>query len=277
MPTAPLSDARRRPRASQVTRDRILDAAERLFLDHGYDGTSSRMITAAARVNLAAVNYHFGGKEGLFQAMLARRLDALHEERLALLDGRRARRPPAGRSRASGSSPRSSSPRSRLARDARRGGADFLRLLGRAYVDPSPALRAFLSERYAPSIARFKDAFARALPHIAPRELAWRLHFMMGALAYTLAGADAWKLIAALNPTETGNDQLLLRAPRAVPDRRAAGAAARPHARGPGRRARAQPSGPRPARDEQDRGRPAVIPVRGPSRARRVDFAGQSP
>jgi hypothetical protein len=78
-------------------------------------------------------------------------------------------------------------------------------------VDPSPALRAFLSERYAPSIARFKEAFARALPHIAARELAWRLHFMMGALAYTLAGTDAWKLIAVLNPTETGNDQRLLR------------------------------------------------------------------
>jgi len=50
------------------TRERILDAAERLFLEHGFDGTSSRMITAEADANLAAVNYHFGGKEGLFQA-----------------------------------------------------------------------------------------------------------------------------------------------------------------------------------------------------------------
>jgi hypothetical protein len=72
-------------------------------------------------------------------------------------------------------------------------------------------LREFLSERYAPSIARFKEAFARALPKIAPRELTWRLHFMMGALAYTLAGADAWQLIAALTPADAGNDQLLLR------------------------------------------------------------------
>lgn len=198
------------PAFESRTRERLLKAAEQLFLDHGYDGTSARMITTAARANLAAVNYHFGGKEGLFQAMLARRLDALHEERLALLGAYQ---------RIAGARALSCErilsalfvPALRLARDPRRGGPDFLRLLGRAYVDPSPALRTFLSERYAPSIARFKDAFGRALPGIAPRELTWRLHFMMGALAYTLAGADAWKLIAAVSPPDGANDQLLLR------------------------------------------------------------------
>ncbi len=198
------------PTVESRTRERLLKAAEQLFLDHGYDGTSARMITAAARANLAAVNYHFGGKEGLFQAMLARRLDALHEERLALLDA--YQRLSGGRAL---SCERILSalfvPALRLARDPRRGGRDFLRLLGRAYVDPSPALRAFLSERYAPSIARFKEAFGRALPGISPRELTWRLHFMMGALAYTLAGTDAWKLIAAVSPANGANDQLLLR------------------------------------------------------------------
>ena len=200
-----------RPRPA--TAERILAAAERLFLAHGYDGTSSRMITAAARANLAGVNYHFGDKTGLFQSMLARRLDALHEERLVLLDEYE---------RVAGPAPLSCErilsalfvPALRLARDPKRGGADFLRLLGRAYVDPSPALRAFLSARYAPSITRFKDAFARALPDITPRELSWRLHFMLGALAYTLAGTDAWRLIAALSQDETArptNDQLLLR------------------------------------------------------------------
>jgi AcrR family transcriptional regulator len=198
------------PRASQATRDRLLKAAEGLFLAHGYDGTSARMITAEARANLAAINYHFGGKEELFQAMLARRLDDLHAERLALLDA--YERVAAGRALTCERILAALFvPALRLAREPRRGGKDFLRLLGRAYVDPSPRLREFLSERYAPSIARFKEAFARALPRIAPRELTWRLHFMMGALAYTLAGADAWKLIAALTPVDAANDQLLLR------------------------------------------------------------------
>jgi AcrR family transcriptional regulator len=198
------------PRASQATRDRLLKAAESLFLASGYDGTSARMITAEARANLAAINYHFGGKEELFQAMLARRLDDLHAERLARLDA--DERVAAGRALTCERILAALFvPALRLARAPRRGGKDFLRLLGRAYVDPSPRLREFLSERYAPSIARFKEAFARALPRIAPRELTWRLHFMMGALAYTLAGADAWKLIAALTPVDAANDQLLLR------------------------------------------------------------------
>jgi len=60
-------------------------------------------------------------------------------------------------------------------------------------------------------IARFKTAFARALPQMPRKELSWRLHFIMGALSYTLAGTDALKLIAELNPVESDNDEILLR------------------------------------------------------------------
>jgi len=60
-------------------------------------------------------------------------------------------------------------------------------------------------------IARFKAAFARALPELPPKELSWRLHFIMGALSYTLAGTDALKLIAELTSTDAGNDEMLLR------------------------------------------------------------------
>ena len=56
------------------TRERILDAAEHLFMEHGYDGTSMRQITGDAAVNLAAVNYHFGSKESLMQEVFRRRL-----------------------------------------------------------------------------------------------------------------------------------------------------------------------------------------------------------
>jgi len=59
-------------------------------------------------------------------------------------------------------------------------------------------------------IARFKAAFARALPSLPKKELSWRLHFIMGALSYTLAGTDALRLIAELTPAETANDELLL-------------------------------------------------------------------
>ncbi|HST02305.1 MAG TPA: hypothetical protein VLJ84_11665, partial [Usitatibacter sp.] len=98
-----------------------------------------------------------------------------------------------------------------LARDPALGGKNFLRLLGRAYADPAPFIRRFLSEQYAQMIARFKAAFGRALPHLPKKELSWRLHFIMGALSYTLAGTDALKLIAELSPKEASSDEVLLR------------------------------------------------------------------
>src|SRR6266513_6418043 len=72
-------------RGAAATKERILDAAEGLFMEHGFEATSLRSITATAAVNLAAVNYHFGSKEELFQAVLTRRLDPMNQERLDLL------------------------------------------------------------------------------------------------------------------------------------------------------------------------------------------------
>lgn len=197
-------------RPSAATKERLLDVAEALFMEHGFEGTSLRAITAAADVNLAAVNYHFGSKEELFQAVLSRRLDPMNQQRVDLLDALEARHAP-------GAAPCERIlaalfvPALELARDPQRGGANFLRLLGRAYADPAPFVRQFLSTQYAAMIERFKAAFARALPTLPRRELSWRLHFMMGALSYTLAGTDAHKLIAELAPGDDADDELLLR------------------------------------------------------------------
>ena len=196
------------------TQDRILDVAESLFMEHGFEATGLRQITTRAGVNLAAVNYHFGSKEELFQAVLKRRLDPMNQERLALLDDLE---------RQSDTAPLSCEgligamfiPALRIARDKARGGQNFLRLLGRAYADPAPFIRQFLSQEYAPMIMRFKAAFGRTLPHLPPRELSWRLHFLMGAMSYTLAGTDVLKLISELNPVDGEDtnlrDELLLR------------------------------------------------------------------
>ena len=194
-----------------ATKNRILDAAEGLFVEHGFEATSLRAITTAAGVNLAAVNYHFGSKEELFEAVLTRRLDPMNLRRVALLTELE---------HLAGEGPVPCDkilsalflPALELARDPARGGANFLRLLGRAYADPAPFIRHFLSEHYAEMIARFKEAFARALPTLPRRELSWRLHFMMGALSYTLAGTDALRLIHEIAPADGGaNNELLLR------------------------------------------------------------------
>jgi len=195
-------------RGAAATKERILDAAETLFMESGYEATTLRAITTLAGVNLAAANYHFGSKEELFQAVLTRRLDPMNQERVDLLtelEHEAAPHPvPCEKILAA-----MFIPALRLARDPERGGKNYLRLLGRAYADPAPFIRQFLSEQYAVMIARFKAAFGRALPELPRRELSWRLHFIMGALSYTLAGTDALKLIAELSPHEAGNDEML--------------------------------------------------------------------
>lgn len=59
----------------QITkRDQIIDAAVELFSEHGFEGTSTRMIAQKANVNLAMLSYYFGGKEQLFGALVEKKL-----------------------------------------------------------------------------------------------------------------------------------------------------------------------------------------------------------
>ena len=67
-------------------KERILDAAERLFARHGFYGISVRDITEEAGVDVALVSYHFGGKRELFAAVFQRRAELLNPERLAMLE-----------------------------------------------------------------------------------------------------------------------------------------------------------------------------------------------
>jgi len=177
------------------TRERILDAAERLFMAHGYEGTSMRQITGEAAVNLAAANYHFGSKESLMQEVFRRRLDWLNDERLRVLDameGAAAGKPLKPSQIVDGFF----GTLLRLADDAQRGGIVFLRLLGRTHTEPSEFIRAFLADEYAGVMERYQQALFRALPDVPRAEIVWRFHFMLGATSYAIAGTDALRLVA---------------------------------------------------------------------------------
>jgi AcrR family transcriptional regulator len=77
-------------RPSDITRERIIKAAERLFAERGYDATSIRAIVAKARVNQAAINYHFDGKDGLYREVLRTAFRALTEQQLEHADEMKA-------------------------------------------------------------------------------------------------------------------------------------------------------------------------------------------
>jgi AcrR family transcriptional regulator len=181
--------------AEADTRLRILDAAESLFTEHGFDATTMRQITGAAEVNLAAVNYHFGSKEALIREVFRRRLTWLNEQRLKELDRLEAE---------AGRTPLKPSrilevffgAALKMAADTEGGGRTFMRLLGRTYTKPSEFVRGFLAEEYAGVIARFKTALIKALPGVPAVEILWRFHFMLGAMSYAISGTDALHIVA---------------------------------------------------------------------------------
>jgi AcrR family transcriptional regulator len=184
------------------TRTRILEAAEELFMQHGFEGTSMRLLTAKAGVNLAAVNYHFGSKDALIEALFRRRLDPMNAERIAALDALEDFSPENIIRAFVG-------PSLRLIEDAKAGGRNFIRLLGRTYTEPAKQVRALIGQMYAPTMERYKAALERAMPQMPRDELVWRMHFMFGTLAYTLAATDTVQLIAGCKPEDRHDARLL--------------------------------------------------------------------
>ena len=190
------------------TRTRILDAAEELFMQHGFEGTSMRQLTAKANANLAAVNYHFGSKDALIEAVFRRRLDPMNAARIEDLD--RMEKGAGGRPLAPEAIIRAFVGSSlRMIEDAKGGGRNFIRLLGRTYTDPQKPIRALIGQLYAPAMERFKRAFERAMPDMPRDEMHWRMHFMFGTLAYTLAATDTVQLIAGCKPEDRYDAALL--------------------------------------------------------------------
>ncbi|USD64161.1 TetR/AcrR family transcriptional regulator [Vibrio sp. SCSIO 43136] len=174
------------------TKDKILDVAEALFAEHGFNDTSLRAITSKANVNLASVNYHFGDKKTLVRAVIDRYLEvfmpALQDQlenlnlsdeytmedvfitiKQPLLDLNDVR--PEGTSR-------------------------FMSLLGRGYTDVQGHLRWFITERYGHVLKLFTNSVSKANPDLSPETLFWRLHFTLGTCVFTTASSQALAEIA---------------------------------------------------------------------------------
>jgi AcrR family transcriptional regulator len=168
------------------TKTRILDAAERLFADHGYEATSLRAITAAANVNLAAVNYHFRSKDSLIREVISRRLAPLKQERLLMLDAFEAKAK--GRPVALENLARALVlPAIRIMNEPDGGGTSFARLLGRMYASPNPAIQKLFFSQIDEAVGRFVSALRRSLPGLTFEETACRLFFGIGVLSHTMA------------------------------------------------------------------------------------------
>ncbi len=177
------------------TKDRIMDAAEALFALNGSSGASLRAITRRAKVNLAAVHYHFGSKDRLLEAVLARRLLPLNAERIRRLETYQKE---AGRKkvRLENIIEAMVGPALRLSRDENKGGRIFMRLLGRLVLEPDARIQNLLTGQFETVLKKFMPSLTVALPHLSPEDFFWRLHFLVGSMAHTMADSERIRLIS---------------------------------------------------------------------------------
>jgi AcrR family transcriptional regulator len=185
---------------STRVRTHIVDTAERLFREGGEDATSLRAITAAAGVNVAAIHYHFGGRDQLLREVLDRRIRPLNERRLELLDAALQRRDGADLP-VDELMEAFLRPDVELMAALRANEVQVARFLGRAYSQPSPVLRGFVEEQFRPVAARFLPLLARAVPHLSEGELLVRLNLVVGVVTGLFATASPLG-----EPTTLGSD-----------------------------------------------------------------------
>jgi AcrR family transcriptional regulator len=142
------------------TKQLILDSAEYLFANKGFRGTSMRAITGRARVNIAAVNYHFGSKKTLLEAVIKRRIypDVLYAFIQPTLQFR----------------------------ETEPGAKDFITFIGRSFADPDNTVRRVFVQFIKPMFQLLSQSMSEALPKLSHEIIFWRLQFTMGALFHTL-------------------------------------------------------------------------------------------
>jgi AcrR family transcriptional regulator len=163
----------------ESTRERLLNIAEQRFGEGGYEGTSLRAITVAAAANIAAVNYHFGSKEALLRAAVARAMAPVNTERRRRLDQLQAKGQPTA---------------AQLIRAFVEPGLDLVlrrgergpvaaRFIGRIAFDPSQRIRELYAAESDPVEARYLAALQEALPTAEPEAVAFGYVNMVGLLA----------------------------------------------------------------------------------------------
>ncbi len=171
-------------------KQRLLDTAERLFAERGFEAVSVRDITGESKANVAAINYHFGSREALIGLVVTYRMGPVIKERLARLEtvekkwaGKAAPleeildamlRPLSGNVR-----------KSDLPEPLR------CQLLGRIFMGHGVVFPQEVEQDMENVRHRFARLLAKALPSVSNEDLAWRIQFVTGGIINLLMGRDA--------------------------------------------------------------------------------------
>ena len=183
-----------------ITKHKILDAAESLFAELGFDNTSLRAITSEADVNLAAVNYHFGSKKALIHAVLERYLRVLMPAVDACLSDLSAK-PNERDVRALFEA--MVEPMLLLERVRPNGTSVFVQLFAWAYHESQGHLKKYMKVHYGEVMRRFNGMLYTTVPHLPKSEVFWRWHFALGSCVFTMTSSKALSELAAADLGQT--------------------------------------------------------------------------
>lgn len=169
---------------------KIMNAAEALFVEYGFVGTSTRMITERARVNLAAINYHFGNKDALFRAVYDRRINRFCELAIQSLDQIQAEQVP---NRVEGVVQAFLQAGLKMCAEPESGGLIFVRLLAQTLASSQAQIKQIRRPEYQLLATRYTEALAQALPGLEEADILWRLHFLASTTFNAFAGNDVMR------------------------------------------------------------------------------------
>lgn len=182
-----LVDTEAPPSPAHDARERILSAAVPLFAESGFDAVGVRAIAAAARVNIAAVNYHFGSKDALIVALCERIISNITAQRIIELD----------RVEAGTEAPTTEAilaafirPAVRFADPAERSNLLIARLVISHATRHNETLGPVLRTVLTPATTRFAAALAKSLPGASHDTIAHGLHLTVGALLHTITCSE---------------------------------------------------------------------------------------
>ncbi|MBT8141518.1 MAG: TetR/AcrR family transcriptional regulator [Gammaproteobacteria bacterium] len=183
------------------TRERILSTAEQLFAESGIAATSMRSITAMARVNLAAVNYHFGSKDALIEAVYERRLEPLNKARLrnlTELENQYGKAPVPAEDLLKAFI----LPLLEISVGEGKQTLNIMRLISRTYSEAAKQFRKLFAKSYHDVIERYQQALGKSFPKLTPEVINLRLQFTIGAMSHSFVESELLGLISGETVTD---------------------------------------------------------------------------
>jgi len=197
-----------RPSGRPSSREDILDAAEAQFARHGFEGASMRSIAEAAGVAQALLHYHFKTKEGLFEAMFARRSGAINRIRLARLDAMLARE----QATVEDIVEALLRPTVEAGHDPSLGGRRFASLILATSAAEGDWQKGLVARSYDAMARRFIDALMGALPGLDRANATWGYLFIIGAALTQMAPTGRADRLSAGHTSDHDTDAMLSRA-----------------------------------------------------------------